>query len=871
MLKPKTLNDGEIDLLNVIEDPILLVEFLKNTNGGSLDRKTWPKKPYELIYYQKDLATDQHPYILITGGRSIGKCHPRWGRVYVYPYGYVTILELQRRNIQGKSPHFIVYALNDKKEIVQARARLTYNKIEPVFRVKTQSGYVFDASGEHPLLTPDGYIPISELFVGATVAVASKLPHDSNLNSMLWHELRWLGYAFGARRASAEMELPLKYKAHKAEMEVIAERAGCNLFFNNNNTVIIKRKKGPLKHPMHSLLSDHSSYRSKTVGTERVPLKLKEQRLENIKVFLESFLSMYANFHDGKTIDFSVYYSRMAQDLQELFLRFGVEFSIEQRGKMEFFLQTRDYAACYKLSRAFAIPGVRLELSPPDAMEMGHMRYDAITSIDELPPTQTYAITVTEWENYISENLYVHNSECLAAIETWEMMNPHLAFEDVDESMLMTPSQLHRDELLGKIMGDTIRPSRLLRAFIEKDSSSKTEPVFEFYRDEGKVSKMRARIEGSDFEKNQVALHVENMTVDEGQAYSIAAYTHLRPSLNDWSSKAKMIVCGVHNNSKEGLLYHLARRRRAFKHYIIPSPNNFARYSLAKFKEDISEHGGTNETSFKNMVLGILGPDQFSPIPPDKIRIEEFPFYTAKFNAARPNVKENGEMETYTEALKLIDMPENDGVLLAMDCGFTDPSIIQVMTYHKADQRYRVRVRYRLEGIEALNQVKILDYLLRFYNPYLLAMDYGNGGQGATIGQGLMSRDLVGSRYRDYAKIIKGFTWSPISRGTDHVTGKDLRASTKSIAGDILVSMVTASRVVLSQLDQEGLSQLVRVAYNRKVDGSNEYYIASKNGKGKSTDDHTFASFLVFALALDSVPKRTTNSGFKAFSLKIAG
>jgi hypothetical protein len=114
-LKQK-LDAEEKALLEIIEDPIWLGEFLRSTADGEVDKNVWPKLPWEYRDYQRQFLSDQSEFILYTGGRAIGKCQPCGSKVYTTE-GYKTITELYKRAC------FIAYALDEStKEIVQRRA-----------------------------------------------------------------------------------------------------------------------------------------------------------------------------------------------------------------------------------------------------------------------------------------------------------------------------------------------------------------------------------------------------------------------------------------------------------------------------------------------------------------------------------------------------------------------------------------------------------------------------------------------------------------------------------------------------------------------------------------------------------------------------
>lgn len=88
-----------------------------------------------------------------------------------------------------------------------------------------------------------------------------------------------------------------------------------------------------------------------------------------------------------------------------------------------------------------------------------------------------------------------------------------------------------------------------------------------------------------------------------------------------------------------------------------------------------------------------------------------------------------------------------------------------------------------------------------------------------------------------------------IESGEDH-KGDPLKTRAKSFAGIELARQITEGRLIFSEIDVEGISQMERVAYQRQSDGTNKYFILSDDGRGKSKDDHIFASYIVFILTL---------------------
>ena len=99
------LTEDDIALLEVFEDKVWLVEFLRNTADGEVDTNLHPKEKWKYRDYQKQFLTDETEFIVYTGGRAIGKCSPGNARILVAGHGYMTLSQV------AKLKSFTTYAL----------------------------------------------------------------------------------------------------------------------------------------------------------------------------------------------------------------------------------------------------------------------------------------------------------------------------------------------------------------------------------------------------------------------------------------------------------------------------------------------------------------------------------------------------------------------------------------------------------------------------------------------------------------------------------------------------------------------------------------------------------------------------------------
>ena len=840
MTLKQRLDDEELALLEILEDPIWLGEFLHTTSDGEPDKELWPTESWKYRDYQRQFLTDKSEFILYTGGRAIGKCQPSGSRIYTTE-GYKTISELSKRK------YFITYALDNDMSLVQRRALITRDKVAPAYTVITESGHKFVGTDKHPLLTPGKiFKPIALLSEGDYVAVVTRLPHDSTNAALQWHELRILGYIFLKGVFRAEHKIKPRYRKIGAELEAIADRMILNWHKDFDGYYSLHRKPGPFKHPITSLLDQCKLFHPmRQYGVRKIPNIIKAERSENIQVFLEAVFAQYAEL-TAKEISLNVPHEQVAMDFQELLLRFGIESKIIDAGS-NWRIELLDYRAVYRFWKTFTIPGITVgqQPLPPATLDTNeHLRFERIKSIHQSHLlTDTYAVHVYDHENYIGDNLYVHNSIVLEDKMVYDVVNSFTEFPVTPEMVLVTANQSQMTPLQNRLI-TRFTSSRLLKDYL-RNNINKSTGIMTFPR-RGKPFIFTMRIAGSRGENNMVGLHVPKLIGDEMQLFPLPAWTQLQPTYNSWEAKRQQIQAGVPNGLRNSVLYVLDMQTPKYKKYRIPAPNN-PYYSYENYQDDLRRYGGESDDRFQQLVLGRHGSAAFQVIPRESIVIETFPFYNMRYNSAHvlKGIR-------YDEILQRPKLPEDiTKIVIAIDPGFVDPTLIQVLGRDKKGI-WRTYIRYRLTRIDFNEQQKIFDWLATFYNASLIALDVGAGGNGAAMMHNLINGDEY--KGKSYDKRIMGIQFKEnILAGYDD-EGEELFQDAKGFAANDLARTIQEKRLVFSEVDNEGISQMERIAKKKNMSGRDQYFVLSDRGTGVDEDDHIFASYICFVLGIREEP-----------------
>lgn len=842
MLKQK-LDAEELALLEIVEDPIWFGEFMRATADGEVDKNVWPKgEPWKYRDYQRQFLSDTSEFILYTGGRAIGKCQPSGSRVYT-TNGYKTIGELSREK------YFITYALTPDMQVVQRRAVVTKDKLSSAFTIVTESGHEFVSTKLHPILTPDGYRLMADLDVGDYVAVVTHLPHESNNAALQWHELRILGYIFLAEHFRPENKITPRYKKIGAELEVIADRLLVNWHKDFDGNYTLLSRKGPYKHPLTSLFHQLKMWHAfRQYGAKKIPDMIKSERLSNIQVFLEAVFVQFATL-SAREITLKLQHKDLAQDFQELLLRFSIESRI-QKVEGKYILSLLDYRAVYRFWKTFVLPGInvgQMELPPATEDATEFMRFERIThKYQSHEKTDTYAVHVYEHNNYLGDNFYVHNSVVLEDKLIHSVVNSHDEFPVTPEMVFVTANQAQMSMPQSRFIS-RFTASPFLKDFL-KGKINKSIGIMEFPRKSGGPLKFWMRIAGSNGEQNMVGLHLPRIIGDECQLFPLAAYTQLMPAYNQWEPKRQQIWGGVPNGLRNSVLYLLDMQSPKYKKYRIPAPNNVMGYSYENYLDDLRRYGGEADDRFQQLVLGRHGAAAYQVIPRESITIETYPFYNQRYNS---NHVSKGQH--YSEILQRQSLPQGlNRVMFAIDPGFADPTIIQIIG--RDDKNiWRTYNRIRLTRIDFNEQQNIIHWLDSYYNPDQIVIDIGAGGNGSSI----MHNMMYGEPYknRNYEKRFMGVQFKEnVLSGYDE-EGEELFQEAKSFAATELARIIQEGRLRFSEIDNEGLSQMERVAKKKSMNGRDTYFVISekgasgKGGVGADEDDHIFASFICFTLA----------------------
>jgi len=844
MLKAK-IEDADLAFLEIIEDPVWLNEFLRSTNNGDMNKVNWSHQEFTFRPYQKEILTDQSKHIVITGGRAIGKCQPASARVYTSA-GYVPISHLL------KQPSFVTYGYSTNGAFTQRRAFLRKDKWKKCYSIITQSGQQVKTTDVHPILTPRGFVLMGDLVVGDLVAVMNRLPTDHCVyNTLSWAELRILGYlATGSVYFKPSGAIIPKYRKIEVELQEIASKLFLDYRKDDTGKIFIERTKaGGVRHYINQLKIELGAFGKDYRRVFKLDW-LKTQKLDNIRTFIEAAYGQHGNL-SLDSVKIKLFNKKYVQDWQELLLYFGVrtktskvadcadEHHIFDIDDSQWVVETYDKSAAHAFWTNFKVPGVSVSLKETYEPPLEWYTWEPIVFKQKHGMQLTYSVHVYQDETYISENIIVHNSVILEDLLTYQVLNSGVEFPVTSEQLLVTPNTSQMTPLLDRLI-IKFTTSPFLKDFLN-NNVNRSKGTLDFQLG-SRRHRLNARIAGSRGENNLVGLHIPKITGDEFQLFPMTAFDQMQPTLNTWEPRVQELYTGVPNGMRNTALYVLDVKTPKFKKYRIPAPNN-PYFTKADWEDAIIKFGGESSDTFQQLVLGKHGSPSFQVISRDQMKLTPIDFYSFRYTASD---KEKGKQ--YAEALPIVKLKNVESTLLAIDPGFSDPTIIQLMGLSEGS--WKCLARYRLQRIDYPEQEQIIDYLARSYNVSKISIDIGAGGGGAGIMQSLRTRPEYSSF--DYETRMEGVQFNEKVNIASLDNNLEITESFKAWATGELIKYIASGFLVFSEIDAEGVSQLERVARQKRTSGHMHYYVVSTRGHGESNDDHIYASYLCFVGALRS-------------------
>jgi hypothetical protein len=342
---------------------------------------------------------------------------------------------------------------------------------------------------------------------------------------------------------------------------------------------------------------------------------------------------------------------------------------------------------------------------------------------------------------------------------------------------------------------------------------------------------------------NFVGLHSPYIIIDEASYFNWTAFMELQPCLNSFTPGYKLFVSGVPNGMRErNPLYSCDQENSAYSKHRISALQN-PRFSEKDHKFAMEQYGGAESDDYIRYVMGQHGKPVFALFDRGNFAFGDDPVYKLTLNGTQI-----GEM--LSEYLTKIDIfpslpSKEDKAILCVDLGYTEPTAI-IILYQDRLGRLRFHGRIEMTKVSYPIQEKLLNVLDSKFNPALIGIDRGAGGQGISVVQHMLE-DLEYA-HKDYQKRLVPVDFSTsIVIGIDS-DGNEIKSKTKPFATSVLQEYANNHKIMFSHKDLEMVNELERMTYSRTPTGEIVYKTLTQKG-GKSGSDHFTAALLCGIMA----------------------
>lgn len=264
-------------------------------------------------WYQEQILRHPHHRKVLRCGRRIGKCIEETQRVLDPKTGeYKTVKELFEQQKNKQNPRLIT--LNEKYQLEESEAFFVEdNGVKPTFLVRTKYGAEVVLTGNHPVLTLDGWVEVDGLSKGMRIATPEALPYfgDTTIDE---NEVKVIGYILaGGNYNGKVLTFSCKTKEAMEDFRAAAEAVGLKTVkqMNKDNTCLVKGEVSDLVQ---------------IVKDKRVPNIIFTLSRTQISLFLECIYAVNGWMYNGTRpeIGYATASKQLAQDVKHLLLRFNV-------------------------------------------------------------------------------------------------------------------------------------------------------------------------------------------------------------------------------------------------------------------------------------------------------------------------------------------------------------------------------------------------------------------------------------------------------------------------------------------------------------------------------------------------------------------
>ena len=333
-----------------------------------------------------------------------------------------------------------------------------------------------------------------------------------------------------------------------------------------------------------------------------------------------------------------------------------------------------------------------------------------------------------------------------------------------------------------------------------------------------------------------IGIHSPLEFVDESGYYPWGTWIEMQPTVNTFTPGFQLIVSGVPDGRREkSVNYHCDQENSNYSKHRISSLKN-PRFTEEDRQRAIEQYGGEDSDDYIHLVLAQHGKPVFALFDRTMFLFDNAPVYKSELNGLNLGEQIN---EYYNRIAILPAVPDRSAkTLIGIDLGYTEPSAFIVM-YLDHYGRIHFHQRIKLDKVAFPIQEKLINLLDDKYDPIVIGMDKGAGGQGISVFHHLtQDNEYIHKNYLQRLVAIDFSSSITLGVGTE---GQEIKSAAKPFATSVLQDFANNHKLVFSNTDLEMVSELERMTYSKTPSGNIVYKTLTMKGGQKGSDHFTTA------------------------------
>jgi intein/homing endonuclease len=767
------------------------------------------------------------------------------------------------------------------------------------YEVVLKSGKRIVLTDNHPLLTDDDWKTVKELKINYFIAVPRKINIDGTLD-IDENIAKLLGYLLGDGSCSQ----PTVVGFTKTDTNIIKEIYCLADYFNcslrqRDITYFFKKKKDD-NITRNKVLEIVNRYginklsKEKTIPDEVFKWKNKHIALLLNRLFACDSHISYLNY----TIELTLASKVMVEQVQSLLLRFGIQSRIYVKKEnlgfkawrlviaqdFDLFLdeigifskdvgvrRQKDYSISDNIPNSYILKfynnfknkkknrlnslkkyspsrnkllKLEAEMKCPEISVLCHsdVYWDKVKTITPVGLRQTVSVETKKNHNYISNNIFSHNSMCVSILDLCSALLIGLTKKIAVGSMDL----IHIKGILDPIKNAFVYHP-ICKEWTQGISGA---PDYQLNMKNGvNVKSVNFNLGGKDPGNQWFQKHVERIVLEEESKETEEIAKKRTPAESECGAiyRASGMTDFTRHSPSGKMFYSMEDKKN-----VLNLPQFVNPFFDEKEKQDRSEqYGGQNSPSFRTFVKGEVVEDGASHIDMDRVRNSCY-MLDSKGNWC-PDIKQFDVLKDTYYAFKNfvhVERPENaERIFVATDIG---KNITEIIIVSEVGEKYNYLYNITLYNLTQQQIEAVLKHIIENVNANVIAIDCGDGeGRGIFTKFQLMypMENLVA--YSGNSKIEVDFEYEENSKGQKTVKMEKVEGKLVPVMRSEHMSEHSVSHLVQKLL----YPGRINIPKDNKFD-SQFNGVRSKISNGRvlytcisETQDHLFDTFKVFSIA----------------------